>query len=44
MEQYGRMFSNLWKVRRVVWCLEEGWRRLMESGRKFLRVEGELSH
>ena len=40
MTQYGRMFNQLWRIKRVEVAVGAAWRRIMTSSRMFNRVPG----
>jgi gamma-tubulin complex component 3 len=40
MTQYLKMFNHLWRIKRVEYSLDSGWRRIMTDSRAFLKAPG----
>lgn len=37
---YSKLFSHLWRIKRVEYALLEGWKRIMNEARYYNRVAG----
>ena len=42
MAMYGRMFNQLWRIKRIERAVTQAWRKVMTGSRTYLRVPGEI--